>query len=169
MEAEIIDKLNTIISTGPYAYKRYVDKFWVFVNKTNDNECWLWYGRKYKNGYGKFGISNKDYLAHRISYVIAHSNLPSHLKVCHDCDNKLCVNPYHLFLGTQEDNIQDMLSKGRCNPSKELNHYRCKLSNVSVVKIRELFSSGNYLQKELATMFKVNQNHISRIISGKRR
>ena len=114
-------------------------------------------------------MSNKDYLAHRISYVIAYSNLPSHLKVCHDCDNKLCVNPYHLFLGTQKDNIQDMLSKGRCNPSKELSNYRCKLSNASVAKIRELFSSGNYLQKELAVMFKVKPNHISRIISGKRR
>ena len=87
-------------------------RFWAKVEKTDG--CWLWRAATGANGrYGRFGIGSKVLLAHRVAWTLAHGELPDAARVLHRCDNPLCVNPAHLFLGTQGDNLRDMTSKGR--------------------------------------------------------
>lgn len=86
------------------------ERFWSHVNK--DGDCWLWTGSLNNHGYGTFGSGE---LSHRISWVFAYGTIPVGLFVLHHCDNPLCIRPEHLFLGTQSDNVRDMLAKGRAS------------------------------------------------------
>lgn len=85
-------------------------RFWVKVDKTN--ACWYWTGAKNNRGYGNVRIASKYLLAHRVSYAIAYG-IPDDMNVLHKCDNPACVRPNHLFLGTHQDNMDDMVAKGR--------------------------------------------------------
>ena len=91
-------------------------KFWKRVVKSED--CWVIKGAPSSDGYGQFNIrinnQKRIYLsAHRLSWVLHYGEIPDELWVLHKCDNKLCVNPSHLFLGTNQDNMDDMYAKGR--------------------------------------------------------
>jgi hypothetical protein len=89
--------------------------FWARVNKTDD--CWLWMGSRnaLRYGYGVYGKGGK--YAHRLSWEIHHGRpIPPGMNILHRCDNPPCVNPDHLFLGTQADNVVDMVRKGRARP-----------------------------------------------------
>jgi hypothetical protein len=87
-------------------------RFWNKVLKTDT--CWLWTGTKDSRGYGRFAeMDRKMVLPHRFSWEIHFGRIAQGLQVCHKCDNPSCVNPKHLFLGTNSDNIQDSLRKGR--------------------------------------------------------
>src|SRR3990167_10376201 len=94
-------------------------RFWNKVNKTNS--CWLWIASKFHDGYGQFRHEGSMKLAHRISYELHYGPIPDELCVCHICDVPSCVNPEHLFLGTQQENMEDKVKKGRArggNPRK---------------------------------------------------
>jgi hypothetical protein len=100
-------------------------RFWAKVEKAGPDDCWLWAGATVPNGYGKIsrGGSSGLLLAHRVSWILAKSEIPEGQLVLHRCDNRLCVNPAHLFLGTHGDNARDMVAKGR-NWQSQVTHCR---------------------------------------------
>lgn len=86
-------------------------RFWKYVHKTES--CWLWTGSKVSGRCGNCSAFSSGELAHRVSWRLHKGPIPEGLYVCHKCDNGFCVNPDHMFLGTQKDNMDDMISKGR--------------------------------------------------------
>jgi hypothetical protein len=92
-------------------------RFWRFVDKKLDHECWYWIGNKNTKGYGQFSVGAKaqgSEGAHRISWKLHNQqDIPSKMHIMHKCDNPSCVNPNHLTIGTAKDNTQDMIQKGR--------------------------------------------------------
>lgn len=89
------------------------DRFWPRVDTSGGPDaCWEWTRGRDPHGYGRFATPNSD-LAHRASWELHNGPIPAGLNVLHHCDNPPCVNPRHLFLGTQKDNVDDMVAKGR--------------------------------------------------------
>lgn len=138
-------------------------KFWKRVCMS-ESGCWEFLGGAiFGDGYKRYNRT----LAHRFSWQLHFGDIPSGMLVCHHCDNPACVNPGHLFLGTQKDNMRDMWAKGRGNPSPpsgERNHF-AKLSDAQVADIRRL----DMKQCDIASRYGVSRAQISRILSGKSR
>lgn len=84
---------------------------WKFVTKTST--CWLWTSAVNRKGYGKFSVNKKQWSAHRLAFFLSTGSLPKELMVLHRCDVPACVNPEHLWLGTNQDNVDDKMRKGR--------------------------------------------------------
>ena len=135
-------------------------RFWSKVDIRGENECWEFKTGKSKNGYGTFRISPKQNMgAHRFAYLDKRGTIPLGLFVCHSCDNRLCCNPTHLWLGTPADNTADMIDKGRAAPAKgELNN-SAKLTSAQVLAIR----ADTRSQRTIAKDYGVHNSVISRI------
>lgn len=89
------------------------NRFWTKVDIGSKNECWNWKSSAIRAGYGVLKINDKSESSHRISYILNYGEIPINLLVLHKCDNKICVNPNHLFLGNHQENMKDMRVKGR--------------------------------------------------------
>jgi len=93
---------------------KYIQSFWDKVEKTGEETCWKWKGYKNRQGYGRIGIGPSECVnAHRVSWVIHKGPIPPKMFVCHKCDNPECTNPKHLFIGSRQDNTNDMMLKKR--------------------------------------------------------
>lgn len=139
-------------------------RFWKYVNKKSDDECWNWVGYIHYTGYGVIQINKKQIRAHRFSWVLHNGTIPNETPcVLHRCDNSKCVNLGHLFLGTRRDNTHDMVAKNRQAKGEDINN--SKLTSDKVKKIRSL--KDKFSQKEIAKMFDVTQKTISCIHTNK--
>lgn len=142
-------------------------RFWKKVQKSEDG-CWLWLpGLKSKYRYGSFGVGNeKTYRINRLSYMIEHGSVPDDMSVCHECDNDKCVRPSHLFLGDQDVNMKDMVSKGRSAQHAGEENGRAKLTPGQVVQIRIRAAAGE-THVSLALEYGVDPVTIGSIVHGK--
>lgn len=140
-----------------------IARFWSFVNKKGPDECWIWKGGGKKNPYGNFSIGKKTLLAHRVAYVLAGNELDDEQVVCHDCDNTRCVNPAHLFAGTQLENRQNCARKLRTAVGE--NHGNSRLTALKVLEIQDLLCEG-LIQQEVAERLNVPPGTVSHIAKG---
>ena len=129
-----------------------------------DSGCWEWIAAKHE-GYGIIRYGPKYMLSHRAAYVLYVGEIPNGLLVCHHCDNPGCVNPEHLFLGTQKDNMRDCANKGRCKskgaPGEK--HWHAKLTKDKVGVIRAMWLGGAR-NGALARMFGVSNQTITDVV-----
>ena len=142
-------------------------RFWAKVKKEKSG-CWIWQSKKGSSiinrgrMYGMLSVKEGEYLAHRISWEIHHGSISPNKCVLHRCDNRLCVNPKHLFLGTHEENMKDMVAKWRSIFG--VKHPRAKLNEKKVVRIRRLYATGKFSQDHLAQRYGVTQPNIGFIV-----
>jgi len=139
------------------------DRFWKYSGKSGPEQCWLWTGTKNRAGYGVIGIrwmpNQKVVSAHRLSYTIANGEIPDGLSILHSCDSPTCVNPAHLRIGTQADNMKDRAARGRGNAQKGEGHYKATLTTDDILAIR----ASDERQVDLAVRYKTSQTNISSI------
>lgn len=129
--------------------------------------CWLWKASTQQAGYGQFHMEGKQRLAHRVAFEFWYGRTPSK-QACHTCDNRICVNPHHLFEGSAKENMQDALAKGRMKPCfahrpKGEKSHLSKLTAGKVMEIRALRKDGFSLN-QLARNFGVSRGCIEGVI-----
>lgn len=149
------------------------DRFWRRVDVGFSDDCWPWKGERVWNGYGAVRVQGKRgprVVAHRVAYMLTNGSIPDGMKVCHRCDNRACVNPSHLFLGTQAENLADMRAKGRDFPPPRMVGQRnpgAKLTADQVASIRVAIAGGA-VQRHLAAEYGVSPSAINLIARGKK-
>lgn len=139
-------------------------RFWSKVRIAWPDDCWEWQAGTDTAGYGKFKRAGRTVRSHRYALLAAHDMLDTDKHVLHSCDNPPCCNPAHLRLGTNAENVADMVSRGR-QLAGEANGY-AKLTEPDALKIRQL-ASGGVMQREIAAAYGVSQQTISDIKLGK--
>lgn len=147
------------------------ERFWRYVTKQDESVCWEWRGVIVGGGYGgiqKAGSGNGRMMAHRLSYEMHKGPIPDGYVVMHTCDNRCCVNPFHLVTGTQRDNIMDAVIKQRVSnnlppvPFGEKHPY-AKLTDDNVRQIR----ASTLSVRKLATQYGVSPSTIQAAKTGK--
>lgn len=149
-----------------------VTRLWKRVNKFGPNHpelgrCWVWVGPPSVKGYGFIWVNRKQMYVHRYSWLIHYGSIGNNkLRVLHKCDNRLCVNPLHLFLGTDDDNSKDMVNKGR--QCRGENTKQSKLTEELVVYARKKYIKfcTKYGAKALSKRLGVNQQTMIDAIRG---
>lgn len=158
-------------------YKKFCSKdcrtnfrFFSKIDKINSllhpvyGRCWQWTGSLLDNRYGSMSRGGKTISSHRFSYEYFIGEIPVGLNVLHKCDNKVCVNPEHLFLGTYADNTEDMMKKGRdCTRNIIRKNQKLTIDNVKEIKNKfNIGFSNNRISKE----YSVSERHINNIRKG---
>jgi len=146
------------------------DVFYSKIDSREVGQCWNWSSTVIAGGYGVIRRRGKLWGAHRIAWMLFHGTIPKGLCVCHRCDNRRCVNPEHLFLGTRRDNNLDMVSKGRHSPPPHRmgeRHPGSKLTWKAVHEIRARYSPRHGMQTALAREYGVTVVQIKNIVTGK--
>ena len=131
--------------------------------------CWRWTARIDRAGYGTFRAGGRSLIAHRVAYVVFVGPIPDGQHVLHTCDNRMCVNPAHLFIGSNRDNILDRNAKGRANMPAGEECSWAKLTDADIVAIRKRYVRVSKIvsnARRLATEYGVSKSHILQIIRG---
>jgi len=149
------------MSRWPPAEERFDSRYTIDM----DTRCWNWTARTSCDGYGQLRVEGKITLAHRYSYSRFKGKIPEGEYVCHRCDNPSCVNPDHLFTGTQFDNMADMMAKGRARHVRGEQHSQTKFTTDDVKEIWRCIK--NEPRASIARRFNTTSSAISRIATGK--
>jgi hypothetical protein len=156
------------MSKGIYERKKVnvEDRFWSKVDIKSEDECWLWKAHCNPDGYGRFSINGKVILAHRFVWTLYHGDIKEGLCILHTCDIRPCCNPNHLWDGTNADNTNDMIIKGRQRPgsligSRNASH---KLNEEDVICIRIMRQCG-FTEPFLSELYDVCRGTISKLSS----
>jgi hypothetical protein len=137
------------------------ERFWAKVRKGPD--CWLWTACKDSFGYGRLNVNGKMVGAHRFSWELQRGKIPEGLHVLHHCDVGGCVNPDHLYIGTNQDNTNDKMERGRHVAVKGEEHGCAKLCETDVLLIRDLAETKTY--RAIADWFNISRTHVSDIVN----
>lgn len=139
------------------------ERFWSKVSKGLDGDCWIWVGGM-SHGYGSIRLGTRygSKNANRISWILNRGTIPKGMHVLHKCDNPACVNPDHLFIGTQADNMRDCASKNRTAHGSR--RPTSKLTELQVLEIWDLWISGEWSCKQIGVLYKVSRQCISNIV-----
>jgi hypothetical protein len=166
-----MNKVDYQVANEDKKAKSLTDRFWNAVKKSDG--CWEWQRSTNKAGYGQIGTGSgkgRTINTHRLSWILHYGEIPFKMNVCHRCDNRKCVNPDHLFLGTQMDNVRDMHNKGRNarGGAPGERNGSAKLKEMDISRIRELYAAGGISQQRIADQYNCSQGIISQIILRKR-
>jgi hypothetical protein len=135
------------------------------IHPTLKTRCWRWVGAIQGTGYGGFWLNRKLEYSHRVSYMLFNGIISKNFDVCHACDNRWCVNPDHLFLGSRKENMFDAIKKGRT--AKGERDGNSTLTNEQVREIKKKHSQGGYTHRELAKEYGVVHSTIGCILREK--
>jgi len=145
-------------------------RMWGSVTEAPVDLCWEWKSTsRLQSGYGRITIDKQQCLAHRVAWEWAFGPIDKGMLVRHKCDNPTCCNPFHLELGTDQDNYNDMVERGRriFSGAKGERNCKAKLSAEQVQQIRAMYKAGGESTNTLASKFNVTQALISQIVLHK--
>lgn len=145
-----------------------VARFWASLT-IQSSGCWEWTQGKSDDGYGVLKFDGRHFRAHRLAFTLISGPIPDGMHVCHLCDNPVCCNPQHLWLGTDADNQRDKWAKGRGVVPKlgaGGYHPRAKLTNEQADEIRRIYALGNTSFRKLAPVYGVSDSTIRSIVLG---
>jgi hypothetical protein len=134
--------------------------------KNNESGCWIWSSSLNHDGYGRIFFKGTRKMAHVVAFEIYREEVPAGMKVCHTCDVRCCVNPSHLFLGTQLDNVRDMITKGRANIPKGSMKKNSKIDEKTAILIKRGLVAG-VTPTKLAITLSVSRHIVFSIKNGK--
>jgi hypothetical protein len=142
------------------------ERFWSRVDVGEPDECWLWQGLKHE-GYGRFYFKGRRVYVHRLSWEWANQQeIPKGMLVLHTCDQSSCVNPAHLQLGTQAENMRQMKERGRSRAGER--NALAKMTDAQVKEIRRIANEGKLKHKEIAALVGVSVSGVRKVIYGTR-
>lgn len=139
------------------------ERFWAKVEK-REGGCWEWKAATTEGGYGYFRFNGRPQNANRVAWILTKGPIPDGIFVCHRCDNRKCVNPDHLFLGTNQNNLDDMKEKGRSSRGEKNTMHR--YTEATIYRVKQMKVQG-YTREKTAKETGVSQSTISMIWNEK--